>query len=81
MSAYLTLHFTATAADLESTAAIPICVPMGAASGSFTLDYHRTFDDTVMNEVEEFTLFTSNFALAPQFGSTTVTIVDNDNGE
>ena len=73
--------FTASTADLESTAAIPICVPPGPMSGSFTIEYHRTVDDLLLEMNEEFILFTSNFILAPQFGSTTVTIMDNDNGE
>ena len=73
--------FAASTADLNSTAAIPICVPPGPMSGSFTLEYHRTVDDLDLEMNEEFVLFTTDFGLAPQFASTTVTIMDNDNGE
>ena len=73
--------FAASTADLESTTDIPICVPPGPMSGSFTVEYHRTVDDLDLEMNEEFLLFTSNFMLAPQFGSITVTIMDNDNGE
>ena len=78
---HLLMFTAASAADLESTANVPICVPPGPMSGVFTIEYHRTVDDTLQESDEEFLLFTDNFDLAPQFGSTTVTIVDNDSGE
>ena len=89
MSAYLRTSFHCISSCLQPPMPLTlsqqqnvlICVPPGPMSGTFTIEYHGTVDDTFQESDEEFLLFTSNLGLAPQFGSTTVTIMDNDSGE
>ena len=70
------------AADLVDTSNIEVCIPAGnPASATITIDYHRTEDDSLVEpSVETFTLLLIPDTLAPQFASTTVSIMDNDQG-